>query len=102
MTPLKWDGTDLLLDCWLQPNAQHSGFCGLHDGAIKIRIAAPPREGAANSALLRFLADQFGLPPSRLQLEKGHGSRRKRVRICQPGALPDWLDRLIADTEPRL
>lgn len=52
------------------------------DGAaVRIRLAAPPVDGAANAALLRYLADRLGLPRSRLRLLAGAASRRKRVLV---------------------
>lgn len=52
------------------------------DGVLAVRLAAPPVEGAANSALIAFLADAFGIPKSNIRIEAGRQSRRKRVRIC--------------------
>lgn len=53
----------------------------MHDGAIKIRLAAPPVDGAANAALIEFIADQLGIPKSRVRLVAGASSRRKTVEI---------------------
>lgn len=49
--------------------------------AVRIRLAAPPVDGAANAVLLRYLADRLGLPRSRLRLLAGAASRRKRVVV---------------------
>ncbi|HYN85983.1 MAG TPA: DUF167 domain-containing protein [Pyrinomonadaceae bacterium] len=54
---------------------------GEHDGALKVRVAAPPVEGAANEELRRFLARAFGVPARAVEILSGHASRQKRVRV---------------------
>jgi uncharacterized protein (TIGR00251 family) len=53
----------------------------MHDGAIKIRLAAPPVDGAANAALIEFVAERLGLAKSRVRLVSGTSSRRKVLEI---------------------
>lgn len=83
------DGDDLVLHCYLQPGASRNEFAGEHDGALRIRIAAPPVDGKANQALIQFLAKAFAVPKSRVQIELGQSSRRKRIRIGHPQRHPD-------------
>lgn len=94
------DGDDVLLSCYLQPRASKDEVIGEHDGAVKIRIAAPPVDGEANDALVAFLAKQFGVAKRAVQIESGQTGRRKSVRIQQPSTLPDWL--CIAPPTPPL
>lgn len=54
---------------------------GIVDGALRVRVAAPPVGGAANEALLRLVADALDLPRSRLQLAAGASSRRKVIQV---------------------
>jgi hypothetical protein len=63
------------------PRASKTGMERLADGTIRVRLAAPPVDGAANTALLRFLADSLDLPKSRLSIASGAASRRKRIAI---------------------
>lgn len=70
-----------LISIHAQPGASRSEVAGVHGDALKIRIQARPVEGAANAALLAFLAKQMGLPKSALELVAGDTSRTKRVRI---------------------
>lgn len=65
----------------MQPRAARDGFVGLHDGCLKIRLTAPPVEGAANEALLRFLAQWLQVPRRHVTLVSGPGSRRKLVEV---------------------
>lgn len=88
---MSWQGQDLLLRVQVQPRASRDGFAGVMGDALRVRVAAPPADGRANSRLLKFLAGVFGVPPSRVELLAGHGARRKRVRIHSPGPLPAEL-----------
>jgi len=53
----------------------------LDDGTIKIRLTAPPVEGKANQALVRFLADVFGISSSRIEIISGLKGRKKVVLL---------------------
>ena len=77
------------------PRASKSALAGEHDGALRIRIAAPPVEGAANEELVRFLARTFGVAPRAVEILSGHTSKLKRVRVA--GADPARLLNLAAD-----
>jgi uncharacterized protein (TIGR00251 family) len=79
-----------LLSVVVVPRSGKSSITQLSDGTIQIRVAAPPVEGAANAALLRFLADILDVPRSRLAITSGASTRRKRVVIA--GLAPDELE----------
>ncbi|WP_255987543.1 DUF167 domain-containing protein [Chitinolyticbacter albus] len=70
-----------LLTLHIQPGAKHTAIAGLHGGALKIRLAAPPVDGKANEALLVYLAERLGLPRRALELKSGATSRRKVIRV---------------------
>jgi uncharacterized protein (TIGR00251 family) len=61
--------------------ASRSEIVGEYDGALKVRIAAKPIEGAANRALQRLLAKIFKLPQNAVEIVSGTNSKRKVVRI---------------------
>jgi uncharacterized protein (TIGR00251 family) len=63
------------------PRARESACAGRHGTALKIRIAAPPVDGAANDELVRFLAERLGVARSAVTITAGHGGRRKTVKI---------------------
>ncbi|HEV2672483.1 MAG TPA: DUF167 domain-containing protein [Gemmatimonadales bacterium] len=63
------------------PRAATTAVAGRHGDAIKIRIAAPPVNGAANEALIRFLATRLGVPRSAISITAGESARRKTVSI---------------------
>jgi uncharacterized protein (TIGR00251 family) len=69
------------IDVYVQPRASRTMLAGTHDGCVKIRLAAPPVDGAANAALVEFVAGQLGIAKSCVRVVAGHSSRRKVVEI---------------------
>jgi uncharacterized protein len=78
---LKTQGDLTLLYLKIQPRASKSEICDVIGDELKIRIAAPPVESAANEALIRFLAEVLRCPRSALQLVRGAASRHKVVAV---------------------
>lgn len=68
----------------VQPKASRTEIAGTHDGCLKIRLAAPPVDGAANTALIEFIAKRLGIAKSRVRIVSGAASRRKLVEIDAP------------------
>jgi hypothetical protein len=64
------------------PRAGRDAVAGERDGALLVRLAAAPVDGAANEALVRVLAETLGVPRRAVALVSGERSRRKRVRIA--------------------
>ncbi len=71
----------VVLVVYALPRASKTELVGLHDGAIKVRVAAPPVEGEANEELVRFFAKWAGVPKSAVELLRGDSSRHKRFFI---------------------
>ena len=69
------------LDVYIQPRASKTELAGLHDGVIKIRIAAPAVENAANRALIDFIAQHLGIAKRCVRVVSGGASRRKVLEI---------------------
>jgi len=63
------------------PRATRTEVVGMHGDALRVRVAAPPVDGAANEELVRFLAERLGVPRSAIAIAAGDTSRRKRVLI---------------------
>ena len=79
-----------MLSVIVVPRAARSSIERLADGAIQVRVTAPPVDGAANAALLRLLAGVLDVPRSRLEIIGGASSRRKRITVS--GLRPDELE----------
>jgi len=63
------------------PRASKSEIVGEHDGALKVRIASPPVDGAANAELVKLLAKTFEMPKSAVEIVKGQTSKTKQIKI---------------------
>jgi uncharacterized protein (TIGR00251 family) len=70
----------------LHPGARKNGVTGVHAGALKISLTAPPVDGKANEAVIAFLADTLHLPQARVALVAGATSRAKILRITGKSA----------------
>lgn len=71
----------ITLNLHIQPGAKKTEVAGLHGEALKIRLAAPPVDGKANEALLKFVAETLRLPKSAVSLKSGQSSRHKVLEI---------------------
>jgi uncharacterized protein (TIGR00251 family) len=80
----------LALRLRVQPGAGRDAVLGRYGEKVKISIAAPAVDGQANTALIRFLAKEFGVKQSQVRIAGGAGSRNKRVLIDDPARLPSW------------
>jgi uncharacterized protein (TIGR00251 family) len=75
------------------PRASKSEIVGEHDGALKVRIASPPVDGAANEELIRLLAKELGVAKNAVEIVKGPSSKLKQVRVT--GVRADPVQRLF-------
>lgn len=91
----RWQGSDLLLEVRVQPRASRVRVLGMHGGAVKISLTAPPVEGAANQALCQWLADELQVAKGRVAVVFGEHAREKRLRIesADPVAVRDFCRR---------
>ncbi|MGE0823212.1 MAG: DUF167 domain-containing protein [Candidatus Binatia bacterium] len=82
--PLPWHSTPqgIVLRVHVQPRSSQNRLSGIHGESLKIALTAPPVDGAANSALIHFLAALLDLSPSSIFLQAGRSARQKRVLIC--------------------
>lgn len=85
------NGDIVTLTLHIQPGAKRSELAGLHGEALKIRLAAPPVDGRANEALLKFVAGLFDVPVRQVELKQGAQSRHKVVAIAGSKVDPENL-----------
>jgi uncharacterized protein len=92
-SPISSHARGSTLSITVVPRARRSSIEESTDGTLRARVAAPPVDGAANAALLRFLADVLDVPRSRLEIASGISSRHKRVVVdgMTPGELQNRL-----------
>ncbi len=72
----------VIVDVHVMPNAARTQIQGLHDGALRVRLHAPPVDGKANLALQAWLAEVLGVPKSAVELVRGASARRKQLRVA--------------------
>ena len=73
------DGCELTI--LARPRARRTEFAGTHDGALCVRLQAPPVDGKANAELIRFLAEKLSIPKADVLLLRGATSRRKVLLV---------------------
>ncbi|HZP30579.1 MAG TPA: DUF167 domain-containing protein [Acidimicrobiia bacterium] len=83
------DGDAIVLSVHVQPGAGRSAVVGRHGTALKVRVAAPPLEGRANTAAVALIASTLDVREKDVTLVSGERSRLKRFRVA--GAEPDEL-----------
>jgi len=77
----------------IQPRASKNGIMRMEDGSLKIRLTAPPVDGAANEALIAYLSEALAISKSSIEIVSGHTAREKRIRIG--GVNKEDIDRLL-------
>lgn len=78
-----------VLKVHVQPNATRTECVGIHGDALKVRVAARPLDGAANDALIRFIAVRCGVPQANVVIQAGAEGRRKR--LCVKGVTAETV-----------
>jgi hypothetical protein len=71
----------LILQVYVQPGARKNEIVGLHNGALKVKIQAPPEDGKANEALVKFIAKILEIPTQNVSLISGQKNRNKKLLI---------------------
>lgn len=93
---LRVDQSQSILMVAAQPGAKFSELAGLHDGALRIRIAAPALDGRGNAALCAWLAETLRLARRDVCVLRGEKARRKQVMVAMPAErVMEILDPLI-------
>jgi uncharacterized protein (TIGR00251 family) len=90
----KRDGA-IIFNVRIVPNSSKSEIIGEFDGSLKIKIAAPPVDGAANAELIKVLAKKLGAAKSAIEIIGGQSSKNKQVKIhnIEPGVLSELFHR---------
>ena len=84
----RWDGADLLLKLRGKPGARRDAFVRVQGDRLVVQIAAVAADGKATAHLLAFLAAEFGVAKSAVELVYGLASPNKQVRVRAPRQLP--------------
>lgn len=81
MIDLIQTGDSLAFAVRVIPRASRSEIVGEHDGALKVKLASPPVDGAANAELIKLFAKKFDVSKSDIEIVSGETSKNKRIKI---------------------
>ena len=81
MLAVRRNGERMSFTIRVTPRASANAVGGARDGALLVRVTAPPVEGKANDAVVALLAEALGVPPSEVHVERGAKARTKRVSV---------------------
>lgn len=96
MSAVEQQKEGLVIRVYIQPKASRDQIVGLHGDEVKVAITAPPVDGQANAHLVKFLAKQFRVAKSNVNIEKGELGRHKQIRILNPQQIPTEIAALIS------
>jgi uncharacterized protein (TIGR00251 family) len=86
---------DVIVDIHVIPNAARTQAEGEHDGALRVRLHAPPVDGKANLTLMAWLATSLSVAKNQVSLVRGQTSKRKQLRVNALAAKAAAWDRLL-------
>lgn len=92
---LKVGDTYIILNFYVQPGVKKTETAGTHGEALKIRLAAPPVEGKANAALLKWVANSLDVSKGDVLLLSGEKSREKRIQVNGKFEAAEVIARLL-------
>ncbi len=78
----------ILFKILVQPRASNNKIIGLHGDALKIKLTAPPVDGAANKMVVTCLSKYLNVPKSRLEIYTGHTGRQKQILLLYATETP--------------
>jgi hypothetical protein len=78
----------IVIEVKVDPRSSRAEIVGALDTLLKVRLTAPPVEGAANEQLIELLAETFGVKRSDIAVVRGEASRRKVIKIMRPALFP--------------
>ena len=82
----------------VKPGARKTAILGVHGGALKVAVSAPPERGKANRAVVELLAETLGLPTSAVTIASGEASKDKVVEVgSSPAGVREALTRALGD-----
>jgi uncharacterized protein (TIGR00251 family) len=86
MLPIREDDGGVIFKVFVQPRSRKNEIKGLHGDALKIKITAPPVDGAANAMCINYLAKCLKTSKSSIEIVSGHAGRNKQVRVRYPAS----------------
>ena len=85
MINLRREADGVSFEVWVQPRSSKMEISGLHDGVLRVRLTAPPVDGAANKQCIELLSRKMKIPKRAIRITSGASARRKRLKISGLG-----------------
>ncbi len=82
--PFSFKNDKIYLDIYVQPKSSVNKIIGIFDNFLKIKIKAPPVDGAANKECIKFMAKILKIPKKSISIISGETGRRKKIEIEKP------------------
>ncbi len=98
MTFHEWQDDKLLLKLRLQPRSKANAITGLHGDRLKLRVNAAATDNKANKEVIYYIANEFSVKQSDIELVSGLKHRDKKIVIKQPAHMPAWFNNLSDST----
>jgi uncharacterized protein len=90
----QWQDNNLLLKLHVQPRAKESSITDIFNDMLKLKIKSPPVDNKANKEIISYLAKEFNVTKSSIELISGQTHRDKKFLIKEPKVLPKWFREL--------
>ena len=85
MIGLREEADGVSFEVRVQPRSSKTEICGIHDGALRVRLTSPPVDGAANRQCIELLSRKMKIPKRAVRIASGANARRKRLRVLGLG-----------------
>ncbi|MBL1142148.1 MAG: YggU family protein [Proteobacteria bacterium] len=86
-----WQDKNLLLKLHVQPRAKENSIVGIYNDNLKLKIKSPPVENKANKEIASYLAKEFSVTKSNVELISGQLNRDKKFLVKGVNVLPEWF-----------
>ena len=81
MIGLREEADGVSFEVRVQPRSSKTEICGIHDGALRVRLKSPPVDGAANRQCIELLSRKMKIPKRAVRIASGANARRKRLKV---------------------
>ena len=95
MINLRREADGVSFEVWVQPRSSKMEISGLHDGVLRVRLTAPPVDGAANKQCIELLSRKMKIPKRAIRITSGASARRKRLKISGLGI--EEVNKILSD-----
>ena len=85
MIGLREEADGVSFEVRVQPRSSKTEITGVQDGALRVRLTAPPVDGAANKQCIELLSRKMKIPKRDIRIASGAGARRKRLKVFGMG-----------------